>query len=225
MTTKEKAQNLMQIDDNNNPQFATLHPNLLIGIYQAFEILKYKKNTSGALYEFGVYKGFSFWYANQLAKQFDFDFEFYGFDSFEGLPKSNVDIHRNWAEGSYSCSKEIVEKYLNKWGMPLPFKLLKSFYSEASFDNFEKQFDLKKCCIAIIDCDIYESAVEVLNYLTPKFNDEPIVLFDDYNAFNGDANHGERKALSEFKISHPQFKFEPLFSFGPYGQAFQVEKI
>ncbi len=25
MTTKEKAQNLMQIDDNNNPQFATLH--------------------------------------------------------------------------------------------------------------------------------------------------------------------------------------------------------
>ncbi len=39
MTTKEKAQNLMQIDDNNNPQFATLHPNLLIGIYQAFEIM------------------------------------------------------------------------------------------------------------------------------------------------------------------------------------------
>ena len=91
--------------------------------------------------------------------------------------------------------------------------------------NFEKQFDLKKCCIAIIDCDIYESAVEVLNYLTPKLNDEPVVLFDDYNAFNGDKNHGERKALSEFKISHSQFNFLPLFSFGPYGQAFQVEKI
>lgn len=216
------TRSLKEVTDNNNPQFATLHPNLLIGIYQAFDILKKQKKTVGALYEFGVYRGFSFWYANQLAKQFGFNYEFYGFDSFEGLPQSQVDIHRNWSEGSYACDLISVNHQLDKWGMPLPFKLFKGFFSDISFAKFEKENDLKRCCIAVVDSDLYESCVEVLSYLKPKLGDEPIILFDDYNAFNSHNNHGERKALSEFKLANPQFNFTELFSFGPYGQAFQV---
>lgn len=205
--------------------FTTLHPNLLIGIHQAFEYMKGKGVTEGAVYEFGVFRGFSFWFANQLAAQFHFDFESYGFDSFEGLPPSNVDFHRNWKPGSYACTKEAVEENLHKWGMPLPYVLHKGYFSEALFDAFEASHPAKTCRLAIIDSDLYESAVEVLHYLAKKIQTEPIiVLFDDFNAFGGDPNHGERKALAEFTSTQAQFSFSPLFSFGQYGQAFQMNK-
>ena len=43
------------------------------------------------------------------------------------------------------------------------------------------------------------------------------MLFDEYNAFNKDDNHGERKALKEFEINNPSFQKQHLFDFGGEG--------
>ncbi len=212
--------------------FHTLHPNLLIGIYRAMRILSHR-HGSGAMrpgetagfYEFGLYQGFSFWYANNLAHEMGLSMEFHGFDSFQGLPPSEVDIHRNWSPGSYACSLEQVQDSLAKWRMPLGFHLHQGWYSKAFFSEVAGRHALPVPAIALIDCDLYESAREVLSFLDAIMAKDTILMFDDYNAFGGDPNHGERKALAEFESSHPRFRKEPLFTFGPYGEAFQVTDL
>lgn len=205
--------------------FATLHPHLLMALYRALTILNNRNIRGGGYYEFGLYKGFSFWFANNLAHDIGLNLKFYGFDSFEGLPKSNVDIHRNWKEGSYSASIDDVTMSLKKWGMPLPYTLIQGWYSKKLFDTIQSEQPFDKPVIVLIDCDLYESAIEVLNFIHPKMSIGLILLFDDWNAFGGDENHGERRAVREYEHNNPSFKKSSLFSFGTYGEAFQVVNI
>ena len=79
--------------------------------------------------------------------------------------------------------------------------------------------------IAVIDSDLYESAAEVLQMLRPKVRIGMLILFDDFNAFAGDPNHGERRAIREFEAANPTFRKSQLFSFGLYGEAFEVTSI
>ena len=122
--------------------FATLHPNLLIGIHRALSLLAARGQTTGGYFEFGLYRGFSFWYANNLAKEMGLSLEFHGFDSFEGLPPSQVDIHRNWRPGSYACSLDQVSSFLEKSQMPLPYTLHKGWYSRPFFEQVERSHRL-----------------------------------------------------------------------------------
>jgi len=92
--------------------FATLHPNLLIGIHRALRRLAARGQVSSGYYEFGLYRGFSFWFANNLANDMGINLKFHGFDSFEGLPPSKVDIHRNWQPGSYAFVRPLAAKHL-----------------------------------------------------------------------------------------------------------------
>jgi len=124
------------------PEFATLHPNLVIGIYRAMSILVSRGQTSGGYFEFGLYSGFSFWFANNLAKEMGLQLEFHGFDSFEGLPASQVDIHRNWQPGNYACSLENVKLSLQKWGMPSSYALHKGWFAEKFFTEVESDKSL-----------------------------------------------------------------------------------
>ena len=215
----------MSIEISPAPTFATLHPNLLIGIHRALGRLAARGQTSGGYFEFGLYRGFSFWFANNLAKEMGLSLEFHGFDSFEGLPPSKVDIHRNWQPGNYACSLDQVKSSLKQWGMPQPYTLHKGWYSAPYFAQIEKQHPLPVPAIAVIDSDLYESATEVLQMLHPRLRVGTILLFDDFNAFAGDANHGERRALREFEGTYPTFRKTSLFSFGPYGEAFEVTAL
>lgn len=205
--------------------FATAHPNLLIGVQRALARLAARGMTSGGYFEFGLYRGFSFWFANNLAKELGLELEFHGFDSFEGLPPSEVDLHRNWQPGSYACSLEQVEAQYAKWGMPLPYTLHKGWYSPELFADIDQRFELPCPAIAVVDSDLYESAVEVMRMLAPRLRVGTILLFDDYNAFGGDPDHGERRAMRDFEQAHPRFRKEHLFSFGPWGEAFEVTAI
>jgi O-methyltransferase len=207
------------------PVFATLHPNLLIGVHRALSLLAARGQTTGGYFEFGLYRGFSFWFANNLAKEMGIKLEFHGFDSFEGLPPSEVDLHRNWQPGNYACSLEQVSSSLKQWGMPSPYTLHKGWYSAPFFAEIERRQPLPAPMIAVIDSDLYESATEVLQMLHPRLCVGTLLLFDDFNAFAGDPNHGERRALREFETVHPSFRKSSLFSFGPYGEAFEVTAL
>jgi len=207
-------------EQNPAVPFATLHPNLLMSIYRAFERVS-GRGELGSYLEFGLYSGFSFWYANNLAHEMNLDIEFHGFDSFEGLPESTVDIHRNWAPGSYACTLEQCEENFSKWGMPKKYFLHKGWYSEEFFSHISTP----PPSIVVIDCDIYESAKTVLAYLKGQLAVGTILIFDDFNAFGGDTNHGERRALQEFEESYPNFRKRYLWKFGPYGEAFEVVAV
>lgn len=213
-----------------NPDFSPLHPNLLLAIYSALSEYKAAVRTSSVqkkyYLEFGVYSGFSFWFAVNIAHKLGIsDLDFHGFDSFEGLPDSLVDKHKNWEKGSYACPKEIAIEYLKKYGMPKKYILHKGWFSE-EFLSKKVPFDGNSfAAIVVIDCDVYESAKVVLNYILPFLGEGSVILFDDYNAFSKDPNHGERKAFIEFVSENSNLLFEHISKIGQYGEAFKVKSI
>ena len=215
---------------NDNDLFYPTQPALLEAIIKAINIQRrgeYRLMDGYGYYEFGVFKGFSLWFAYMYSKLAGFDFKFYGFDSFEGLPKSKVDgIKPAFGKGHYSSSLSSVVEKLN--GLNVDWnriRLFKGFYSNEYFTGLKKQNNLKKASIVVIDVDIYESCVPVLEFIKDYLVKGSILLFDDYNLFNNSNEHGERRAFLEFKEKYQNYKFKKLFDFGYGGRAFEVIKI
>jgi hypothetical protein len=219
-----------KIFHNINPLFYTLSPDLLVAIVKAFN---YQKINCGPLighgfYEFGLYKGFSFWFAERVSLDYTgSDFHLYGFDSFQGLPESDVDkTDRFWSKGTYTASYEYVLGKLEKYGSDRNrFSLYKGYFSQKLWDKLNKTEKFLPVSICVIDADIYESCVEVLRFISAYLVVGSILIFDDFNVFEKDESHGERKALKEFLQRNPSIKLEHLFDFGELGAAFKVVNI
>src|SRR3954451_14741438 len=63
--------------------FDTATPDTLNGLIRAFKIAP----ANGDYFEFGMFKGYTFWFAQRLAAFHGRDaMRFFGFDSFAGLP-------------------------------------------------------------------------------------------------------------------------------------------
>lgn len=183
----------------------------------------------GDYYEFGIFKGFSFWFAQKKAKELGLgSVRFFGFDSFEGLPKIyGVDKTRRniFYRGQYSCSQKDVEKNLNKYGVDWTRTfLIKGFFSESLNERIKKQHKMDKIAIVLIDCDLYSSTVEVLNFIKDMLINKCILMFDDWNCFGKDKIRGQRKAFNEFLEKNNDFSAQPYFSYSLYGQTFLILK-
>lgn len=186
--------------------------------------------TKGDYYEFGVFKGFTFWNAQQKANAENLDkMRFFGFDSFAGLPEiEGLDITANeeFYEGQYNCSKQDVEKNLDARGVDWQrTHLIEGYFDKTLTDKTKEQYKAKKIAIALIDCDLYSSTVDVLNFIDGMLLEGTVLMFDDWNCFNKDDEKGQRKAFAEFKQQHAGFAVKELYPYGPHGQVFQVTSI
>jgi hypothetical protein len=210
---------------NQNELFYTLSPTLMVAIVKAFQVQKPELLKKHGYYEFGLFKGFNFWFAEQISRSCtDKEFKLYGFDSFEGLPQSKVDIDPvYWAQGNYASSLEFVQESLKKQGADFSrLQLFRGFFSKSLFAEFRKKTEFFPVSICVIDSDMYESCSEVLSFIGDLLIPGSLLIFDDFNAFNKDNDHGERRALKEFEEKHPAFTKELLFEYGWHGVAFKV---
>ncbi len=187
--------------------------------------------NQGDYCEFGVFKGYAFWKAQNVAIGFKDDFKpmrFFGFDSFQGLPEIEPEDQAKgdvFYEGQYSCSKEGVIQNLNSKGVDWEKTfLVEGFFNESLTDSVKQQYNLEKIAIALIDCDLYTSTRDVLNFIRDLIIDKTILIFDDWNCFDRDNNRGQRKAFREFLEENQQFHTEELMSYGAYGQVFIIHK-
>ncbi len=75
----------------------------------------------------------------------------------------------------------------------------------------------------MIDCDLYSSAKESLNFCIPLIKDTSIIFFDDWSQ---DQYIGEKKAFDEFLRENPHFKAEQFDTYKhnnlPYGRIFSI---
>jgi len=214
--------------------FYTLSPDVLVAIVKAFNLQR--QSAAGgrdlldghAYYEFGMYKGFSFWFAEQIAREYtDSNFHFLGFDSFQGLPKPQLDVEaRVFRKGEFRGAYEVVTANLHRWKADLTrMRLYKGFYSEQLFDQLREKEQFPPVSICLIDVDLYDSCVPVLEFIKEYLVEGSILLFDDYNQLGEDNNSGERRALIEFEKRNPGFKKEHLFDYGWEGAAFRVVSL
>jgi hypothetical protein len=211
--------------------FYTLSPDLLVALVKAFHI-QHAQLLNGCnlfaghgYYEFGVFRGFSFWFAEQLSRMYAGpSFRLFGFDSFEGLPQPQLDSEAAvFKKGEFCGSYEAVTTNLTKWKTDFKrIRLHKGFYSKPLFERLRHSEEFLPISICLIDVDLYESCLPVLDFIKNYLVVGSILLFDDYNQLGEDNNAGERRALIEFEQRNPGFQKEHLFDYGWEGAAFRV---
>lgn len=218
---------------NRNNLFYTLSPRLLQAIFAGFRIL-HKDNRDllekGAYYEFGIFKGFGLWFAEFTSRGITTkEFKLYGFDSFEGIPETQVDVNPDWRPGGYAASVEEVVTHLENNAADLNrIQLLKGFFSKELFDQFAQKITFLPAALVVIDSDIYESCKVVLEFLNGKISPGTIILFDEYETpffQNQQDEHGERRALGEFIEHNKSLEMKKIFVYGNGQVAFRVESV
>lgn len=216
--------------------FATLSPDVLPALVRCFELHREAEAESpgtglldhAGYYEFGLYQGFSFWFAEQLSRQYTGRaFRHYGFDSFAGLPQPQLELEAAmFAKGDFAGSYELVTGNLDQWKAdPTRYRLFEGFYSDELFARFARSEEFPPVSLALIDVDLYESTVPVLTFLQPRLVPGSLLLFDDYNQAGELDEAGERRALAEFRARHPEIELEHRFDYGWEGSVFQVTAI
>ena len=195
------------------------------------EILQYAMGfvnftgVEGDYLEFGTWKGSCMVSAFHISKMFKElkGMKFYGFDSFQGLPaKKGVDAQSaEFKEGDYSCTVDDVKENIKQGGVPLDrVSLVPGWFDESLNEKTRKQLPVKKASIIVIDCDLYESTVPVLKFITPYITDGTVLIFDDWYCFKGSPDRGEQKAFREWLSVNPQFKTTQYRQFGWMGNSF-----
>lgn len=211
--------------------FFTLSPQLPLAISKSFCLLKeYLSHLlkQGAYLEFGLYKGFALWFAQKVGDLIIQDkIRYFGFDSFAGLPNASQDyINDSWFPGMYAASLDEVSQYLlNHKADFSNLTLIQGWYSRKLFQNWNTQCGPVKAAIVTIDCNVYESCNEVLNFFVDFMQPGTILLFDDFVIeYPSDLinRHGERRALMEFLSKSKDFALMPLFPIGWSGYAFMI---
>ncbi len=81
-----------------------------------------------------------------------------------------------------------------------------------------------KVAVAMIHCDLYESAVPVLEFLTEFVQDGTVLIFDDWNCYRSNPNRGEQRAFKEWLDKNPNVKAAPFLGYNWHGQAFILNK-
>ncbi|MGH6915811.1 MAG: TylF/MycF/NovP-related O-methyltransferase, partial [Geminicoccales bacterium] len=189
------------------------------------ELAEAEPPVSGDYMEFGLFKGYSFWYAQQVAQRLKLDsMRFFGFDSFVGLPEpKGIDAtqEERFYQGQFACSRATVEQNLDAHGVDWDRTfLIEGFFADSLTAATRTTHGMKRVALALIDCDLYESTVEVLEFLAPMVGDGSILIFDDWNSFGGGDDKGQRRALRQFLAANQQLSADPLFAYGHYGQVF-----
>lgn len=177
----------------------------------------------GNYYEFGVYRGETMLTFHRALKavsgtlRLTRSIKMFAFDSFRGLPaiKNRYDKTPFWIEGQYACSQEQFLQILRSKGVEVEdIVCVPGFYEESLTPELAESLSSEKPSIITIDCDLYTSALVVLEWLRPLLRHGTLFYFDDIWSFCGHPDFGELRAISEFNRKNGGLLVEHHFSLG-----------
>ena len=166
------------------------------------------RENIGDYLEFGVYRGSSLLliYDELLRAELD-HIRLFGFDSFEGLPK---DDDNHWREGAFRADYDAVVRSLERRGVDRQrVRLARGFFGDTLNDALIAKHDLRRASLIMIDCDLYSSAWQALEFCGPLIRDEAIIFFDDWNPLAKE-NKGEKRAFDEFLRANRDLEAEAI---------------
>lgn len=187
-----------------------------------------ESKMEGDYLEFGVYKGSTFINAIRMAKRKKLNqMKFFAFDSFKGLPSvSGVDrMGDQFTKGQYSCSQNDFERSLKANGVNMyKVKIIDGFFDKTLKHETKAELKIGSAAVIWIDCDLYESTVPVLNFVTDYIIDGTIIVFDDWYHFRGRPDRGEQKAFREWLQINPSFTAVEFHKYSWHGNSFILHK-
>jgi hypothetical protein len=183
----------------------------------------------GDYLEFGVYEGARLTSAYHFAQRNGLtSMRFCAFDSFQGLPPiTGLDATgiRQFRQGEYSCDRNRFEESIRRDRVDIDkVEVVEGWYDQTLNDQTKKQLAIKAVAIVWIDCDLYESTVPVLNFITDYVRDGTVVIFDDWFCFRGAPDRGEQRAFREWLERNPSLSASEFHKFGWHGNSFILHR-
>ena len=158
--------------------------------YILYTLLKQAIHVEGDIWECGIYKGGTAAMMASILKKHGAWKKLFLFDTFEGMPDTNVekDFHQ---KGDFSdTSLEAVKEYIQESELCI---FRKGFIPE-TFAGLES----KKIALAHIDVDIYQSILDCLQFIWPRLSFGGFIVFDDYGF---PSCPGARASVDEFFLA------------------------
>lgn len=183
----------------------------------------------GDYLEFGVYCGTRFSSAFHLAQRNGLSaMRFYAFDSFEGLPEiRGVDAHgfQQFRRGEFACDLATFRSSVSANRVDMSrVEVVPGWYDDVLNDETRNRLPLTAASIVWVDCDLYESTVPVLSFITDYVQDGTVLIFDDWFCFRGDPQRGEQRAFREWLEKNPDITASEFHKFGWHGNSFILHR-
>jgi O-methyltransferase len=162
----------------------------------------------GDYLEFGCAYGGSLSDAFQTSTRWGLNaMKFYIFDSFEGLPEPeglDADSATRYDRGEFACDMNSYKRNVQRRGVDLSrVTLTPGWYNVSLTPETAQRLPIKKAAVVLIDCDLYESTVPVLDFITPYVQDGTVFIIDDWFSYKGRTDLGEAQAFKEWLAANP----------------------
>jgi len=128
-------------------------------------------HLDGDVAEFGVFKGDNSWHYAKLMMYEKTGKKLHLFDSFGGFPREvldECDLSR-FDDTDLGRVKEVME----------PFDFV-DFHTGMFKESIPLMGNDQKFCAVILDCDLYQSYLDCLNYVYDRMVVDGIIIFDEY---------------------------------------------
>lgn len=178
------------------------------------------EQVAGDYAEFGVLRGRTFLEAWYAAQRHGLDgMTFHAYDSFEGLPEiRGPDEGGPFRSGDFTAPRRIFDATVA--AIPDDRRTVTEGFFEAVLPTATR----RRIAIAWVDCDLYESTVPVLSFLTDQLQDGSVLVFDDWFCFRGRPDRGEQRACAEWLSQHSAITLSPYRDFHWAGKSFIVNR-
>lgn len=191
---------------------------------QAFDFLNANR-VVGDYHEYGCHRGRTFRMALTEARRHNLqEMRFFAFDSFSGLPQilSSPDVPL-WHEGALSTSEEDFWSLIRTHGIYVDrCETIKGFYRDTLTPTLQQKFNEsdRKIAFACMDCDLYESAAPVFQFIEPLIQEGSLIYIDEmFDGYKGSPVKGVPKAFHEFE-ERSRFKYVPHMQVGWWGRSY-----
>jgi len=183
--------------------------------------------VKGDYYEFGCHRCRTFRMALTEARRHNLSaMKFRAFDSFEGLPdpatETSVEI---WKRHALATSQETFMKMVREHGIYADsVQAIKGFYADSLTPKLQKALldQGRKIALANIDCDLYESAAPVFDFIDPLLQEGASIYIDDlFAGYRGNPSKGVARAFLEWQ-RRTRWKVQRHLDVGWWGRSYIV---
>lgn len=148
---------------------------------------------------------------------------FFAFDSFQGLPSGECDRHVDYESGAYAASEAAFRANVARGGLPMDrLVAVPGLYQDTLTAATKSDLGLTAAAMVMVDCDLYESTVPVLDFITDLVVQGTIVVFHDWFRFRGRPDHGEQRACREWLARNPHLELIEFWREAPQAVSFLV---
>jgi hypothetical protein len=192
---------------------------------QVFSALAFNGIT-GDYVEFGCCGGVTFGLAFKHSRRSGLNCHLWAFDSFRGLPvhESEADWHPVWIQGDMAIELAEFKQVCAERGLSDPdYSVVPGYYADTLLEPSDRPMP-QDISLAYIDCDLYTSTKQVLQFLAPRLKHGMVLAFDDYHCWSSTQAAGERRASAEFFAQNNDWRLVPFLGIGWGGMSFLVER-